>query len=192
MLEIEIKASLNGIEQSRLLSLLKEQGFKAGHIKEETDIYFNGNNRDFRKTDEALRLRSSRAFEENRLGKADTFITYKGSKTDARSQTRPEFETAVEDPETMMRILDRLGYPVVMTVKKRRQYFCCGKITACLDEVEQLGSFIELEQVEEDLDERKEAVIDQLLALLDSFGIPRENLLQKSYLELLMIASATS
>lgn len=193
MLEIEIKASLANIDKHALLSALSAAGFVPGKVKEETDLYYNGIERDYRKTDEALRLRSSRTLSGS-AGQADNakaHITYKGSKVDSRSQTRPELETAIGELETMKAILEKLGFPVVMTVKKQRAYFHKGKVTVCLDEVECLGSFIELEQVEDVSDEKKEAVIDQLLSLLNSFGVPRENLLQKSYLELLM-AAATS
>lgn len=189
MLEIELKASLEGISPQALESALKKAGFAPGQIKEETDIYYNGNDRDFRKTDEALRLRSSRVLTGEVQSK--TFITYKGSKVDSRSQTRPELETSVGDLDVMKELFGKLGYREVMTVRKQRAYYHRENITVCLDEVEGLGRFIELEQVEEDGTAKKEAVIDRLLDLLSSFGVPQSNLLRESYLELLM-ASATS
>ncbi len=190
MLEIELKASLSGINTGQLRDALKETGFTKGLRKEETDLYFNGNDRDFRKTDEALRLRQSLVLSADSPA-AKTFITYKGSKVDDRSQTRPELETAVGDFAVMKELLEKLGYTEVMTVRKEREYYHRENVTICLDQVDGLGSFIELEQVEKDLTTKKEAVIDQLLDLLASFQIPKENLLRQSYLELLM-AAATS
>lgn len=190
MLEIELKASLSGIDTVQLRDALKETGFTKGLRKEETDLYFNGNDRDFRKTDEALRLRQSLVLSADSPA-AKTFITYKGSKVDDRSQTRPELETAVGDFAVMKELLEKLGYTEVMTVRKEREYYHRENVTICLDQVDGLGSFIELEQVEKDLTTKKEAVIDQLLDLLASFQIPKENLLRQSYLELLM-AAATS
>lgn len=190
MLEIELKASLLGIDTNQLKDAFSKAGFKKGLRKEETDLYFNGNDRDFRKTDEALRLRSSLVLSEDNQT-AKTFITYKGSKVDKRSQTRSELETSVGDLTTMKELLKKLGYSEVMTVRKEREYYHRGNVTICLDQVDGLGSFIELEQVEEDSTAQKEAVIDHLLALLASFQIPEKNLLRQSYLELLM-AAATS
>lgn len=192
MLEIELKASLEGMGREAAASALAAAGFARIQTKEEVDIYYNGCGRDFRKTDEALRLRSSRVLE-NADGSASgeeaarTFITYKGSKVDSRSQTRTELETSVGDLETMKALLGKLGYSTVMTVRKVRVYFTKDNVTACLDEVDGLGAFLELEQIEAGADEeKKEAVIDRLLALLESLGIPKSQLLRRSYLELLM------
>ena len=88
MTEVELKAALTealaGILPDRLAAL----GFVPGETVRETDLYFNGGDRDFRRTDEALRLRRvSSGGEENVL------LTYKGPKEDPRSNTRREYET---------------------------------------------------------------------------------------------------
>ena len=58
MLEIEIKASLGDLEKEQIKNLAEIMNFKYSKTLHETDIYFNGNDRNFAKTDEALRLRS--------------------------------------------------------------------------------------------------------------------------------------
>lgn len=57
MLEAEIKASLAGLSAEALLERAAALGFRPAAALRETDTYFNGSDRDFRRTDEALRLR---------------------------------------------------------------------------------------------------------------------------------------
>lgn len=178
MIEVEIKAVL---KNPNISDTVKSLGYLLEEELTETDIYFNASERDFRKTDEALRLRRSGG---------RTYITYKGPKQDSLSQTRNELETAVEDLDIMKGILTALGYQAIFTVEKSRSRYCLGDITICLDTVKDLGSYIEIETLISE-QARKEAAVSRLLSVLDSLKIPRSELTQKSYLELLM-ASATS
>lgn len=79
MLEVEIKASLAGIPVGDLLCRALAAGFVPGEQVKETDMYFNGAQRDFRRTDEALRLRSVCSLPD---GPCESLLTYKGPKLD--------------------------------------------------------------------------------------------------------------
>lgn len=186
MLEVELKGALLPEQADVLPNVLAALHFAEQAAVQETDIYFNAPDRDFRKTDEALRLRTHKLLSE---GKTQTLVTYKGAKLDAKSSTRRELETAVEDFETMLQLFCVLGYKPVFTVTKKRRSFTCGAKTVCLDSVDGLGNFMELEAVLPDGSDR-EAEAEELLTLLDTMGVSREALTRKSYLELLM-ASAT-
>ena len=59
MLEVEIKAALTGHTKEQFKKAAEKLGFIKGGTLQEIDVYFNGNDRNFMKTDEALRLRSS-------------------------------------------------------------------------------------------------------------------------------------
>jgi len=191
MTEIELKASLAGLA-AETAARAAALGFAEAETCREEDVYYNGVGRDFRETDEALRLRSHA-----RSGETETLLTYKGAKQDGRSQTRAELETAVADAETMRAILGRLGFPAVMAVRKsRRSLRGAGRyegVTLCFDEVDGLGPFLELETLAPDGvgEKERESILDGMLSLLDALGVPRENLTRRSYLELLM-ARATS
>ena len=74
----------------------------------------------------------------------------------------------------------------MFTVEKTRLEFVLGQVTLCLDTVKELGDYLELELLVEEEAQREQA-IQQLLDLLDAFQIPRDNLTQKSYLELLYL-----
>ncbi len=184
MIEIEIKAALEGPDSPAIPGIkarLVEIGFHADGCLIETDIYFNAPDRDFRKTDEALRLRSAQNFSNDEV---ETFITYKGKKLDGISKTRKEYETAIADPDTMGKLMEALGYRAAHIVKKKRWYYKKGDTTVCLDEVEGLGSYIELERMVDIVDERAE-VVEELVAELEALGIDKSGLTTKSYLELL-------
>lgn len=180
MIEIELKAKLadnNSIQES-----LEASGFRKGDCIIETDMYFNASDRDFRKTDEALRLRSAHNITKNEYV---CYVTYKGKKLDNISQTRPEYEVPVGNLEVMHSLLTALGYNALYTVKKERWYYSDGITTACLDKVDSLGSYIELERLAESEADREKAVTE-LMTLLDELGIDRSALTRSSYLELLI------
>ena len=90
------------------------------------------------KTDEALRIRTCDNFNTRETA---SFLTYKGAKLDTVSTTRKELETRIDDAETTREILISLGYKRLYPVTKLRQYYHKGMMTACVDQVEGLGSF---------------------------------------------------
>ena len=180
MIEVEIKAKIADAQaaEKSLLAL----GFTEARTVSEQDVYFNGNDRDFRKTDEALRIRACKDLE------ADTennTLTYKGPKLGSESQTRKELEISFEDPAKMKAILSALGYPPVLEVRKLRRMYHLGEITACIDQVDSLGDYLELEKL---VDDKKDypAAVGELYEWLSKLGIPKDSLTQYSYLELLL------
>ena len=175
MIEAELKAALLPAQAKALPDALRALGFTEAGTVQETDLYLNGNDRDFRRTDEALRLRTVQTLPE---GGAQTLITYKG----------PKLETSVEDFETMKKLLLSLGYRAAFTVKKTRRSFTRGAQTVCLDDVDGLGDYMELEELVPD-EAARSAAVASLLSLLDTLGVERGALTRRSYLELLMAAA---
>lgn len=180
MLEIEIKARVESPEALR--NALHSHGFVRLRAMRETDTYYNGVDRSFAETDEALRLRVTENLDK---GGERSAVTYKGPKLDSHSQTRAEHEVGVQDGGEMHQVLLALGHTPVLQVQKRREYFRRGEITACVDEVSGLGSYMELETLSKAEDGYEEAV-ELLFGLLDTLGIPKENCTRKSYLEMLL------
>ncbi len=56
-----------------------------------------------------------------------------------------EYETDVSHPEELRKILDFLDFKRKITVDKEREVWDCGKLEVCLDNVKDLGEFIEVE-----------------------------------------------
>ncbi len=155
------------------------------HEQTEADHYFNAPDRDFARTDEALRVR--RVERRNR-------VTYKGPKRDAQTKTRTEIEVALEEGDRaandFMQILRHLGYRPVAVVRKRRRSYRVERnsfeLEITLDDVERVGRFVELEiQAPE---ERLEAARAEVLAEAAELGLSASE--RRSYLELLLAQSS--
>jgi adenylate cyclase class 2 len=181
VLEVEIK--FTDTDHAALAQRLAGWGAREAPPLDEADHYFNAPDRDFARTDEAFRLR--------RIGTA-SFITYKGPKRDAATKTRTEVEVPLaEGPkaaEDFLRLVVHLGYHPVAVVRKRRRIFRLERggfpVEVCLDEVEGLGPFAELEiQAPE---EQLPAARAALLELAAELGLTASE--RRSYLELLLAA----
>ncbi len=111
----------------------------------ESDTYFNAPDRDFAKTGEAVRIRRSDAVSK---------LTYKGPKQpNARVKTRTEVEMPLPYGDTSAEVAEQflagLGYKAVANVRKTRKEYHLPRghfaVTACLDDVEEVGHYVELE-----------------------------------------------
>jgi len=132
------------------VDVLLEKLFKLGVVfegeVEVEDHYFTHPCRDFRETDEALRLRIERG-----NGSAKYTLSYKGSRESQSEEVkkRVEIEVEVTDPEALKSILSRLGFSKVAVVyKKRTLYRVCG-CTVSVDFLPGIGYFVEVEGSEE-------------------------------------------
>lgn len=177
-LEVEAKAAARDLAavEGRLTAL----GAVLEANKVERDEYWAHPSRDFGETDEALRLRVTTADDGGGWTKAD--LTFKGAKVDAFTKTRPEetLSVAVDERESLRKILTALGFrPFAEVVKERREFVLEGA-SVCLDNVEGVGSFVEVEVIADELEGARAKVLEIFKRLnLD----PSE---RRSYLELLM------
>jgi adenylate cyclase, class 2 len=156
-----------------------------GAAQREIDVYFAHPARDFAGTDEALRIR--------RKGESVS-ITYKGPKVDATTKTRREVDLPLPPGEptaaAWVGLLKLLGFVPVAEVRKTRRKahvpWQDRSVEVSLDEVDQVGQYVELELVVEDdqLDAAR-ASIAALAAELRLEGGER-----RSYLELLLARRA--
>ncbi len=167
LLEIEIKCYCDDTEGVR--RKLSEIGAKPVEQRRESDVYFNHPSRDFKKTDEALRLRNVN--EKCR-------ITYKGPKLSLTTKARIEHETETGDFKTMKSILLSLGFVESGVVEKDREIYSFRGMEVSIDRVEGLGDFVEIEKIGELRDE----VEKDLFETASILGLSRFE--RRSYLEL--------
>jgi adenylate cyclase class 2 len=136
------------------------------------DIYFAHPDRDYGKTDEALRLRK-------RDGRAE--LTYKGPRMRMEhTKAREEVTVSVDDPLAAQRIVERLGFVERHIVSKKRTTYILDKLRVEIDEVEGLGEFIELELITEE-PQRAEGLIAMAQ---EQLGLERGE--PRTYLEMLI------
>ena len=192
MIEVEIKVRINNPELMRK-KFEKNQGvYKFSLIHEDTYYNMPKGLRDFKQTDEALRLRKSLKFninENNKDQEIEYFLTYKGKKIDISTKTREEIDLIIEDLEKMKKILNILGFQKVLTVKKERELykfeFKNYLIEALIDYLPILKQhFIEVEYLTDTsgkIEESQKILFD----FLNLLGIKKEESITKSYLELI-------
>jgi len=172
MIEIEVKARA---DHEALKKRLKQDGADFERTVEQTDIYFNAPDRDFGSTDEALRLRNEGG---------QIFLTYKGPKLDPLSKTRKEVDVEVADFDKMEELIRCLRYKETLRVRKIREIYHLGGALVCLDRVDGLGDFVELETlaVDEDAIAQRRDFLTNTLRRLGVMG----GLIRESYLEMLL------
>jgi adenylate cyclase class 2 len=179
MMEVEMK--FPAAEWKSLERRLAAWGAKELDARREEDHYFNAPDRDFARTDEALRLRS--------VGSSN-YLTYKGPKRDSQTKTRTEIEIPLapnhEPAEAMTQLLKHLGYRPLAVVEKQRRVLKVDRggfvLEICLDDVKNVGRFVELEILAPD--EQLESARKVLLATAADLGL--NNTERRSYLELLL------
>ena len=192
MIEVEIKVKISDPNQVRK-RFEENKGIYKISLHHE-DIYFNMPKglRDFKQTDEALRLRKSIEFNKDspeKTQKINYFITYKGKKIDKTTKTREELEVKISEIEEMKNLLKMLGFQEVFTVVKERELyeflFKDVRIEALIDYLPILKQhFVEVELMTESYEDIKNSR-NILFQLLEKFGIKEEESIRKSYLELI-------
>src|SRR5438045_532648 len=144
MLEVEVKYAVDDF--APLEAALARWGATLSPARRDADHYFNAPDRDFARTDEAFRVRSTGA---------ENFVTYKGPKRDLETKTRLEVEVALADGDEaaadFRRLVTHLGYRPSGVVRKSRRTAECKRggfpLQVCLDDVDSLGHFAELEVI---------------------------------------------
>ncbi|MHA2100815.1 MAG: class IV adenylate cyclase [Candidatus Kariarchaeaceae archaeon] len=172
MIEVEIKLACDDPES--VITKLKEMGAEQVNNESNMDIYFNHPVRDFGSTDEALRIREVNSQVE---------LTYKGPKFDSKSKTREEITIPVESLE-IKDVFYRLNFPVGGIVNKKRDNWTIDNVKISIDQVENLGDYVELE-ISSNNNENIEYDRSILYRIATSLGLNPENQIRESYLELL-------
>ena len=174
MIEVETKLKIDDIEhtEERIKELI---GDYKGE-KTEIDRYFDHPNIQILSGGRALRVRDAG-------GKYR--LTYKGPKKDDVTTSRAEIEIGIESAREMIEILNELGFYEICEVKKLRKTYLLKDLIITLDNVSDLGEFIEVEGKASNDDEFEEKK-DEIFKLLKKLGLSTEEISQRSYLEMLL------
>jgi adenylate cyclase, class 2 len=167
MIEVEVKARAPQDIAERIAAL----GARLLVVENHHDLYFNSPQRDFKASDEALRIR---------IKEEGARLTYKGPKLDLTTKSRLEMTVKIDDPNQMEQILSALGFVHSAQVRKRRTKYSYEGVILALDDVMGLGCFVEVEaQGEGDYEVQRQKV----LFILSRLGLHES--IRSSYLELL-------
>ena len=172
MLEFELKVRIPSLDPVRK-QLIGHNARFCGRIHEH-DIYYNAPHRDFGVTDEAIRVRYTNNH---------AVVTYKGAKIKTSAlKAREELNLLVDSGAVFEQMLDRLGFTRTAEVNKWRENYRLSGAAITLDEVEDLGTFVEIEMLAEDENADTVARIEKIAKEIGVYGEP----ILASYLELLL------
>jgi adenylate cyclase class 2 len=172
MLEFELKVRISSLDPVRQ-QLTGHNARFCGRIHEH-DIYYNAPHRDFGVTDEAIRVRYTND---------QAVVTYKGAKIKTSGlKAREELNIVVDSGTVFEQMLDRLGFIRTAEVNKWRENYRLSGAAITLDEVEDLGTFVEIEILAEDANSDTAARIQEIAKEIGVCGEP----ILASYLELLL------
>jgi len=165
MKEIEVLIDFKETKEE-MLEILSQ--FKYEGEKQIFDTYYIDPLRDNLKP--SSNLRTSELF---RIRKEDetTYITYKEDHFKGnRWIYSDEFETIVEDHETIKKIIKMLGLEEYVTVTNTRKFYTYKNFHIIFEEVKELGLFLEVEQmIGDDLDPHQ--VKDEIRDFIRSLNI---------------------
>jgi len=183
--EVEVKIPLK--ETERLGAALLKIGARKLNTETQVDAYFDHPCRSFPETDEAIRIRSRQPHSDSHQAVDDVRplneMTYKGPKVDPLSKTRVELSVGLDDSREAGLILNQLGFRAIADVTKIRSFYALRDITISIDDVIDVGVFLELEHVVEHEDKIPSARED-IFGVIRELGLDPEESIRDSYLEM--------
>ena len=165
MIEVEIKARIKN--KNKLKKKLEEIGANFVRIEKQVDRIF-GN---------SMFLDSNNMIVEGglsaRIREVNNLKTLE-FKEILRQKGGMEIESVLSDVGIGLRFLEKLKFKEAFTILKLRETYSYNDFTICLDNVDQLGNFIEIEKMVEfsgDINRAKEECIDLLNILVSNSEI---------------------
>lgn len=169
MREIEIKARVSN--KGALQKALIDKRIKLSDPVEQHDVvYYIKGTKDNTPDSVWLRLRTE--------DKTKTILTLK--KQHRGGLDSIEHETVVADAGETESIINALGFTLYSDLTKTRQKGKVGDVEICLDEVQNLGTFIEAEKLT-DLDADGKRIESELWNIFDDLGISKADGVLEGY-----------
>lgn len=169
-MEIELRARIsnpNKIEQ-KIINL----GAKLIKNKKQTDLYF-GEIGLYKKIGYSFLIRIRQEGDK-------IFMTYKGAQA-KRDGVWEEYEFVIDDRDKGIKMVEAMGLEKIIEINKKRKEYKIDNITICLDNITNLGYFIEIEsQNDNDINKEK---LNKLMKQLD---IDQKQIIHKGYVTILL------
>ena len=167
ILNIEIKAKSKNQDKIREILKSKNANFKG--TDHQIDTYFKvGFGR--------LKLREGNI--ENNL------IHYNRENKEGPKQSDIILFKSASDSKLKELLTKALG--ILVVVDKKREIYFIDNVKFHVDTVKDLGTFVEIEAIDEDESIGKEKLLEQCQFYLDLFQVPKEDLISVSYSDLLL------
>jgi adenylate cyclase, class 2 len=177
MREVEVKARMR--DRALVIKKLESLGCVLSTPVTQKDVIYTknvGSLEAFNNNDEYLRIRVK--------GNGKIFFTLK--KGVGNGLDKLEHETEVLNGPEMHEALLVMGYKEAVRVNKTRVTTAYNGCEICIDEVENLGSFIEVEKMVDDTNVDAEKIQTELFEFLKTLGIAVEDRVRVGY-DILML-----
>ncbi|MFX1367565.1 MAG: class IV adenylate cyclase [Promethearchaeota archaeon] len=184
--EVEVKIPLESSES--LHASLLDIGGRKLNTETQIDAYYDHPSRKFQDTDEAVRVRRRQPHPDfpgltPSHDDPQYEMTYKGPRVDPLSKTRVELSVGVDDTASMESILEHLSFKKVAELVKTRSFYDVSGITVSIDDVVDVGLFLELERVVYD-EAEIEPAREYIFEVVRKLGLDPSKAVRTSYLEL--------
>ena len=166
-INIEIKAKSNNQDAIREILKSKNADFKG--VDHQIDTYFKVNNG-------RLKLREGKI--ENHL------IHYQRKNKEGPKQS--DVTLFKSDPKSSLKEILTKALGILVVVNKKREIYFIDNVKFHIDIVEDLGTFVEIEAIDNDGTIGKDKLLEQCQFFLDLFKISQEDLISVSYSDLLL------
>ncbi len=163
---IEIKASIDDI--GFCLDKAKSLSGSDPEIIKQDDFFFNCDNG-------RLKLRF--------FSQQNGVLIFYQRNNESGPKTSEYFISETNEPGQLLQVLEK-SYGIHGRVKKTRKLFLIGRTRVHIDQVENLGDFLELEVVLSENEEGDTGTIEAY-RLMDQFGIGNDNLIDCAYVDLI-------
>ncbi len=167
MNNVEIKAKCAQPEKIR--NLLEQRNAEFKGTDYQVDTYFNCRTGRLKLRQGNIENYLIHYQRENKQGPKDSLVTL--------------FKTT---PETNMKQVLEKALGILVEVKKQREIYFIGNVKFHIDEVEQLGNFVEIEAINDSGQISRERLLAQCREYMKLFGIEAGDLIDCSYSDLLL------
>jgi len=165
---IEIKA--NCVQPEKIRQILVAHNANFVGIDHQIDTYFKVPNG-------RLKLREGNI--ENHL------IHYQ--RTNIAGPKKSEVLLYKSPPGSSLKSVLKAALGILTIVDKKRAIYFIGNVKFHIDEVKNLGSFVEIEAIDEDGTNAESSLEEQCRHFMDLLGIQKKDLLELSYSDLLLV-----
>jgi adenylate cyclase, class 2 len=176
-MEVEIRALVDDVNS---LSLKLNE---LGQFKERShqiDTYLKHVNDDQRRL--VVRFRRS--------GNSTALLTFKGSSVNSHDNNWADYDTVIADPDSLQELLLSNGFEHVCEINKKRNSYLIQGFEVNVDEIANLGIFIEVESIVACQSEVSKA-LEELHELFNAIGIKNEKVINSGYVKLMLDKTET-
>ena len=141
-MSVETEVKLRFDDFDALRRALGEAGATCAGCVVETNWFFDRPDGSLRAAGKGVRIRAVEAEDDS---ERPITLTYKGPSEPGPIRRRPEIELAVSDADTARDLLLATGFVEILVYQKRRETWLLAPCRIELDDVPELGCFVEIE-----------------------------------------------